>query len=72
MAQLLGSTFQKAVEIISPIVIREVTKPRFRRFLEEKAADVAIELARKFTTAKSKKNIIIRRGATKFKCRRMN
>jgi len=72
MAQLLGSTFQKAVEIISPIVIREVSKPRFRRFLEEKAQDVAIEIARRVTTKKSKKNIIIRKGKTKFTCRRMN
>jgi len=72
MAQLLGSGFQKAVEIISPIILREVSKPRFRRFLEEKAGDVAIELARKFTTKKSKKQIIIRRGGTKFQCRRMN
>jgi len=70
MATFLGSTFQKAVEIITPVVAREIAKPRFRKFIEEKAADVAIELGRRFTTAKSK-NIIIRRGGNKFSCKRM-
>jgi len=71
MATFLGSTFQKAVEIITPIIAREVAKPRFRAFIEEKAGDVAIEVARRFTTKKSKKFIKIKRGNQNLLCRRV-
>jgi len=67
----LGQIFTKTVELVGPVLLRELAKPRTRRFLEEKAGDVAIEIARRFQTKKSKK-IIIRKGRQSFECRRVN
>ncbi len=68
MTLQLGEILRKGVEVIGPILVREISKPRFRRFLEEKAGDVAIELGRRVTTKKSKK-FIVRRGGRKMECR---
>ena len=59
------------MELIGPIVLREVAKPRFRRFVEEKIGEGAIEIARRRFTKKSK-IIIIQRGKRRFSCRQVN
>jgi len=65
----LGEILRRGADILGPIILRELSKPRTRRFIEEKVGDVAIELARHRFTKKTKKNIIIRRGKRKFSCR---
>ena len=73
MTLLFGiPTAQKIIETLGPIVIREVSKPRFRRFIEEKVGDVATELARQRFTKKSKRSFIMTKGSQKFTCRRMS
>jgi len=70
VSAFLGEALKKGVDLIGPIILREVAKPRFRRFVEEKAQDVATEIARRVTTKKSKK-FIMRRGRQQFQCRRV-
>jgi len=75
MTLFIGApSLQKVLETIGPIVLREVSKPRFRRFVEEKVGDLAIELARKRFSPKTKtrKEFITRRGRQRFRCRLMS
>jgi len=68
---ILIGVISKAVEFAGPIVIREVSKPRTRRFIEEKVSDVALEFARRRFTGKAKKSFTMKRGGSRFECRRV-
>jgi len=71
---VLGEAVRKGVELIGPIVIQEVSKPRFRRFVEDKFGELAVEIARRRFTPKMKKSkkFIMRRGRRRFECRMVN
>jgi len=71
MTAQLGEVFKKAVDIVGPIVMRELSKPRTRQVIEEKVGELATELARQRFTKKSKKIITIRRGTKQFRCVRL-
>ncbi len=68
MSLQIGEILRKGAEIVGPIIVRELSKPRTRKFLEEKAGDVAIEVGRRIFTKKSKK-FIMRKGQRRFECR---
>jgi len=70
-----GPILKTGIEIVGPIILREVIKPRFRKFVESQVEGFAQELARRrFTTKRTKtKNVInIRRGKQRFQCRKVN
>jgi len=72
MTLQLGEILRRGADILGPIVLRELAKPRTTKFIEEKVGEFSQELARQRFTKKSKKLIIIRRGRHNFKCRRMS
>jgi len=73
MVLQIGEALRKAAEVVGPILIRELQKPRTRRIIEEKVGELAQELARRRFTGKETRNVItIRRGRTRFQCRRVN
>jgi len=72
--QVLVQSLGKVAELVGPIIVRELGKPRTRRFIEEKVGEFATEIARRRFTSKgkkTKKSFITRRGNVKFHCRRM-
>jgi len=68
---IIFAGIQRTVELAGPIILREVQKPRFRKFVEEKLQDVATELGRQRFTKKSKK-FIMRKGKRRYECRMTN
>jgi len=76
--QLIIGVVQKAIELAGPIVLREINRPRTRKFVEDFAKDqvrdLAVSLRNQFqgTKKKSQKDFIIRRGNRRFHCRKVN
>jgi len=72
LAPVIVDFTRRAVETFGPVLLRELAKPRTRRFIEEKVRDIKKDIGvRRATTGKSKK-FIIRRGRQSFQCVRMN
>ena len=67
----IGEALRKGGELIGPIIVRELGKPRTRKFIEQKVEEFAQELGRRVTTTKKSKQFIMRRGGQQFKCRRV-
>jgi len=69
-----GPILRTGIEIFGPIVLREVSKPRFRKFVEQKVEDISIDLGQRIVgkfRKRTKNDFIIRRGKQNFHCRRM-
>jgi len=65
----------KIGEILSPIIVKEIAKPRFQRFVREQRDEVlkfALRKGKEALTGRAKKTFIMRRGKQQFQCRKVN
>ena len=63
---------EAVARIAGPIIVRELSKPRTRRFLEDKVGELATEIARRRFTEKSSKKQPKRGGKRMIVCRRVS
>jgi len=70
-------TLVKVGTVLGPIILNEIRKPRFRKFLEGQVSELGQQAikrgkARLSGPVRGRRTFIMRRGRQQFQCRKVN